>query len=107
MRVGGPSSAGFVPGQYVPGGTPTAAEAQLHSEKASRQSERDLLVKEGYDNSYTVRRDRSEFADGVRMDAISYNAQAQMTNDALSQRRSSFGAASESYVKGGIIDVYV
>ena len=108
MRVGGPSSAGFVPGQrHVPGGIPTPAEAQLNAEKASREGERSLLVREGYSRSYDVRNDTSEFTDQVRYDAISYNAQAKITNDGSAQRRQSFGDLSEQYTKGAIIDVYI
>ncbi len=107
MRVGGPSSAGFFPGQYAPVGVPTPAEAQLSTEKQSREGERDLLVREGNNRSYEVRQDVSQFADQVRSDAISYDAQAKITNDGLAQRRQSFGAASEQYTKGAIIDVFI
>ncbi len=107
MRVGGPSSAGFVPGQHAPGRTPTPAEAQLNAEKDSREGERSLLVREGDSRSYDVRNHISQFTDQVRYDAISYNAQAKITNDGSAQRRQSFGNASEQYAKGGIIDVYI
>ena len=107
MRVGGPSSASMLAGQYVPTGIPTPAEAQLNAEKHVRQGERDLLVREGAQRSYETRYDVSQFTDQVRNDAISYNAQAQVTNESLSQRRQSFGAASQEYTKGAIIDVYI
>jgi hypothetical protein len=54
-----------------------------------------------------VRNHISQFTDQVRYDAISYNAQAKITNDGSAQRRQSFGTASEQYAKGGIIDVYI
>ena len=107
MRVGGPSSAGTLAGQYSPVSIPTPAEAQFSAEKNVRQGERDLLVREGAQRSYQARSDVAQFTDQVRHDAISYNSQAQVLNESLALRRQSFGAASEQYSKGAIIDVYI
>ena len=107
MRVGGPSSAAVFAAQYGPKSTPTPDEAQFEASKNTRQGERDLLVREGYDRSYDVRQTTSVATDQVRTASISYDAQAKVTNDMSAQRRNSFGAASESYTKGAIIDVYV
>ena len=107
MRVGGPSSMGAFAAQYVPGSVPKPDEAQFEASKSLREGERDLLVREGYDRSYGVRHTTSRETDQVRMDSISYDASAQVTNDASAHRRESFGLDSESYSKGAIIDVYV
>ena len=107
MRVGGPSSAAVFAAQYGPKSTPTPDEAQFSASTNIRQGERDLLVREGYDRSYDMRHTTSLATDQARMNSISYDAQAKVTNDISARRRDSFGAASETYTKGAIIDVYV
>ena len=107
MRVGGPSSTGAFAVQHVSGSVPKPDEAQFDASKSLREGERDLLVREGYDRSYGMRHASSQATDEVRTDSISYDARAQVTNDASVHRRENFGLDSESYSKGAIIDVYV
>ena len=106
MRVGGPRLRvrlrGVQPGRHT-----HASRGSIQCGKTVRQGERDLLVREGAQRSYQTRSEVAQFTDQVRFDAISYNAQAQVLNESLALRRQSFGAASEQYSKGAIIDVYI